>query len=490
LVWFQTAPGKARCASVFSPLCIWSPPCIGVTGLLRRQVFERAFVIPVAIVSPAATAATQAGPPQGAAAPGGVFAALFAVLGDAPDPTNAAPAATPGDGGAELLALLHGMVTGETTLAKPAGEKPSAPDKDGDTGGDDSASLPDAMPVLATAMPIPAAPPEPGTSQGGAAAPVPPPSTANPQTPLAGSPPPTDAAQMPPPPGAIAAALSSPTAPNGEPFPPLGALPLTADANAQPALPAQIAPQAKPGRADTLGKNDSATQPASDEADIDPDAPLPGTQAKKSATAGPDTKPLAAGDAKPAAAQPATTSGNTAPMIVATASPDAALPLPVADGAALVKTVPVSQLANLPPGAAVTAIGAVIASEAGAGTNRFVIRLDPPELGRIDVRLRFGKDGEVHARMIADRPETASMLMRDAAALERALNASGLRTADAGIDVMLRDSSGGFARTDGGFGGDAPPSSPYAAPTSALESMSEAPVWIRPASSGRLDLTV
>jgi flagellar hook-length control protein FliK len=295
---------------------------------------------------------------------------------------------------------------------------------------------------------------------------------------------------MPPPPGAIAAVSSPPTALNGEPLPPLGALAITADANAEPALPAQLASQPKPGPKDTPERNASATQPASDEVDIDPDAPLPGTPAKKPPTAGPDPKPIAAGDAKPAAAQPATTGGNTAPMIVATASPDAALPLPIADGSAPVKTVPLSNLANLPPGAAVTAIGAVIVSEAAAGTNRFVIRLDPPELGRIDVRLRFGKDGEVHTRMIADRPETASMLMRDAAALERALNASGLRTADAGIDVMLRDSSGGFARTDGGFGGDAPPSSPYAAPTGALESMSEAPVWIRPASSGRLDLTV
>jgi flagellar hook-length control protein FliK len=235
--------------------------------------------------------------------------------------------------------------------------------------------------------------------------------------------------------------------------------------------------------------------PTNDDTAIDADAPQfqSTAPAKKPVPAAGDAKP-AAGDAKPAAnakpppVQTSATGGTGSTIFVASATPDAVVP-PIIDASGQVKTVPLSNLANLPNGAAVTAISAVIASEAAAGTNRFIIRLDPPELGRIDVRLRFGRDGEVHARLIADRPETASLLMRDAAVLERALNASGMRT-DSGVDVMLRDSSGGFARNDGGLGGDTPAAAPYHAPATATDSTSGTAAWIRPAVAGRLDLTV
>jgi hypothetical protein len=252
--------------------------------------------------------------------------------------------------------------------------------------------------------------------------------------------------------------------------------------------PAQIAPPAKPGRPDA---NIGAPPPLATDgsiADAENAQMPPAAPAKKPASAASEAKPAAA-QAKPAPVQSVATGGNTGTIVVATASPDAAIPLPAADAMAQVRTVPLSNLASLPHGAAVTAIGAVIASEAAAGTSRFLIRLDPPELGRIDVRLRFGRDGEVHARLIADRPETASILMRDAAVLERALNAAGMRT-DSGVDVMLRDSSSGFARTDGGPGGDTPSASPYREPAVAPDLLSETPAWIRPSLAGRIDLTV
>src|SRR5262249_58012007 len=39
-----------------------------------------------------------------------------------------------------------------------------------------------------------------------------------------------------------------------------------------------------------------------------------------------------------------------------------------------------------------------IAARAQAGNNRFEIRLDPPELGRIDVRLGVDREGRVSSR--------------------------------------------------------------------------------------------
>jgi flagellar hook-length control protein FliK len=53
------------------------------------------------------------------------------------------------------------------------------------------------------------------------------------------------------------------------------------------------------------------------------------------------------------------------------------------------------------------------------GKNRFEIRLDPPELGRIEVRIDVDHDG--NARLTVDRADTYDLLRRDAAGLERAL---------------------------------------------------------------------
>jgi flagellar hook-length control protein FliK len=82
-----------------------------------------------------------------------------------------------------------------------------------------------------------------------------------------------------------------------------------------------------------------------------------------------------------------------------------------------------------------------IASKALAGTNHFEIRLDPPELGRIEVRLDVDRDGNVTSRMIADRADTLDLLRRDASGLERALQDAGLKTSDNGLQFSLRDQS-------------------------------------------------
>jgi flagellar hook-length control protein FliK len=77
------------------------------------------------------------------------------------------------------------------------------------------------------------------------------------------------------------------------------------------------------------------------------------------------------------------------------------------------------------------------------GTKRFDIRLDPAELGRVDVSLSFDKDGEVTARLTVDRVETLHLLQRDAKTLERAFDQAGLRTSDAGVQISLSDRNAG-----------------------------------------------
>jgi flagellar hook-length control protein FliK len=82
------------------------------------------------------------------------------------------------------------------------------------------------------------------------------------------------------------------------------------------------------------------------------------------------------------------------------------------------------------------------------GTKRFDIRLDPAELGRVDVSLSFDKDGEVTAKLVVDRVETLHLLQRDARTLERAFDQAGLRTSDAGVQISLSDRNAG---NGGGF---------------------------------------
>src|SRR5690606_8009420 len=47
-------------------------------------------------------------------------------------------------------------------------------------------------------------------------------------------------------------------------------------------------------------------------------------------------------------------------------------------------------------------LAVAIAARATAGKNDFSIRLDPPELGRVDVRLSVDKDGQITSHLVAD----------------------------------------------------------------------------------------
>ncbi len=92
----------------------------------------------------------------------------------------------------------------------------------------------------------------------------------------------------------------------------------------------------------------------------------------------------------------------------------------------------------------VNAIAVEIAGQAKAGNTRFEIRLDPPELGRIDVRLDVDKDGNVTSRLVIERADTYDLLRRDQSTLERALQQAGLKTSDNSLEFSLRDQ--GFAQ--------------------------------------------
>ena len=83
-------------------------------------------------------------------------------------------------------------------------------------------------------------------------------------------------------------------------------------------------------------------------------------------------------------------------------------------------------------------VGLQITKAVADGQNEFTIRLNPPELGRVEVRLEFGADGGVKAALSAEKPETLNLLQRDAAALERALNNAGVKTDSGSLNFSLQ----------------------------------------------------
>jgi flagellar hook-length control protein FliK len=82
-----------------------------------------------------------------------------------------------------------------------------------------------------------------------------------------------------------------------------------------------------------------------------------------------------------------------------------------------------------------------IAVSAQSGKSHFEIRLDPADLGRIDVRIDIDKTGQVTSHLTVEKPETLSMLRQDAPQLQRALDDAGFKTSDGGLQFSLRDQS-------------------------------------------------
>ncbi|MCP9625488.1 flagellar hook-length control protein FliK [Rhodopseudomonas palustris] len=90
---------------------------------------------------------------------------------------------------------------------------------------------------------------------------------------------------------------------------------------------------------------------------------------------------------------------------------------------------------------AVQDLAVTIAARANAGASRFDIRLDPAELGRIDVRIEVDRHGQVTSHLTVEKPETLAMLRQDQTQLQRALDNAGLKTGDSGLQFSLRDQS-------------------------------------------------
>ena len=96
-----------------------------------------------------------------------------------------------------------------------------------------------------------------------------------------------------------------------------------------------------------------------------------------------------------------------------------------------------------------------IAARSARGDSRFTIRLDPPELGRIDVNLTMNSHGHAQAVLTVEKPQTLDLLQRDASSLERALKDAGLELGSNLSFSLKEEGRPTFARDDHHHGSSA-----------------------------------
>ncbi len=92
--------------------------------------------------------------------------------------------------------------------------------------------------------------------------------------------------------------------------------------------------------------------------------------------------------------------------------------------------------------ATVNTLAVAIAARTQSGARQFDIRLDPPELGRVEVRLSIDASGKTEAHMTADQPETLNLLQKDSSSLTQALRDAGLDVSNSGLNFSLRSQNG------------------------------------------------
>ncbi len=102
-------------------------------------------------------------------------------------------------------------------------------------------------------------------------------------------------------------------------------------------------------------------------------------------------------------------------------------------------------LRDAPQAAVLAELSARIAARMEAGRRVFDIRLDPPEMGSINVRLSFNADGQMNAALSADRAEAVELLRRDAPELMRMMREAGVDLAGNGLSFSLDGGRNGAA---------------------------------------------
>jgi len=134
------------------------------------------------------------------------------------------------------------------------------------------------------------------------------------------------------------------------------------------------------------------------------------------------------------------------------------------------------------------ALAVEIAAKSQSGAKQFDIRLDPPELGRVEVRLSIDATGKASAHLSADQPQTLSLLQKDASVLTRALRDAGLDVSQDGLNFSLRQQNDNNQSGNAGSGNRRSRNFSLSATTS-VDATAMTAAYRGPA-NGRLDIRV
>lgn len=105
------------------------------------------------------------------------------------------------------------------------------------------------------------------------------------------------------------------------------------------------------------------------------------------------------------------------------------------------------------PHSATQIVAASLIRSAQSGENQTLqLKLNPPELGRIEVHMHFTKDKTMKAHMVIEKPETMLMLQRDAQVLERALQEAGMDSGGGNLSFELSSGKNDFFNDRNGNG--------------------------------------
>ena len=88
-------------------------------------------------------------------------------------------------------------------------------------------------------------------------------------------------------------------------------------------------------------------------------------------------------------------------------------------------------------------VGREIVRRFSGGATNFELRLDPADLGRVEVRMEVSRDNRVTAVITADNPQALTELARNARDLEQQLQSAGLQLSDNGLSFDLRQGAQG-----------------------------------------------
>lgn len=232
----------------------------------------------------------------------------------------------------------------------------------------------------------------------------------------------------------------------------------TAVATTSPEAKPAEAPQPEATQPEARTSETKQPAPVAPAADLELDA-----EVKLDVRARSSDEPAVA-DSRPAGPAPANARPDAAPPVAAPVITNADAAAQSAQAAAAATSAPTAtraihaaysapvQQLNYPQ------VAFEVARHFEAGNTRFQIRLDPADLGRIDVKLDLDKSGTVSAHMFVERPETLELMMRDQRALQQALQQAGLDASKTSLEFSLRQNPFGTgADTGQGNGGDSRP---------------------------------